>query len=455
MLYFIFITNILLIYKFQYFFYRKCREDCKNHVDKINSSNLCYKRNNKSWKLRNDSSGVSGALHLDYFHNTTNQTVTSMPNTTNVSTTKKTLSSKHHSNNQHCLDIRRKPVKGCYCSELKKIQQKSTKTQSKSCSSRKCKSHILPAIVIENNYEKSTISSPISCETLRRVQKIDYTPKSQFLRNVRSKISLLQSAAGDCPQICSRSQCYHELMTKKDTYIITPDICKSIDQLKTENKIHDLTKSKVKEKYSSTETIEKSDKGIQVCLKKESKSSSTSIPCVPSINICSIKKTKDKICECQKENSRNDLEKCENSVKKSLDEIEQKHLSDKEMRDLNKFREKNYFDTHGSLDILVSSKSSGSLEQYFLNDRLFPERSRKIHKKDLVVTMPPCATTQFKRIHYFPRYIVHQEKSNFNTIGKKKRCQTCPLTGHAIDLGITKIKVPLNSLALKYQKRLP
>lgn len=415
---------------------------------------------------------MNEALHLDYFRNTTNQTLTSMPNTTNTSTTKKTLiSSKHHSNNQHCLDIRRKPVKGCYCSELKKIQQKSIKTQSKSCTSRKCKSHILPAIVIENNYEKSTISSPISCETLRRVQKIDYVPKSQFLRNVRSKISLLQSAAGDCPQICSRSQCYHELMTKKDIYS-PPCICESIDQLKTDNKIHDLTKSKVNEKYSSSETIEKSDKGIQVSLRKESKSlSSTSVPCVPNITICNIKKTEDKIseikCQCQKENSKdlkNDLEKKDNAdsekcgtkfVKKSLDKIEQKHLSDKEMRDLNKFREKNYFDTHGSNDILVSSKSSGSLEQYFLNERLFPERSRNIHKKDLVVTMPPCVTTQLKRIHYFPRYIVHQEKNNFNTTCKKKRCQTCPLTGHAIDLGITKIKVPLNSLALKYQKRLP
>lgn len=411
---------------------------------------------------------MSGALHLDYFRNTSNQTLTSMPNTTNASTKKTLISSKKYSDNQHCLDIRRKPVKGCYCSELKKLQQKSIKTQSKSYYCKKCKSHILPAIVIEDNYEKSIISTPISCETLRRVQKIDYVPKSQFLRNVRSKISLLQSAAGDCPQICSRSQCYHKLITKKDICSI-PDTYKSMDQLKTDNKIiPDLTKPKVCEKYSSSETesIEKSDKGIQVSLKKkESKIlSSTSIPYIPSIS--DLKKTevykidkyqeeKPKVCKNDLEKKDADSEEVTVCVKKSVDEIEQKHPSDKEMKDLNKFREKNYFDTHGSSDILVSSKSSGSLEQYFLNDRLFPERSRTIHKKDLVVTMPPCATTQLKRIHYFPRYIVHQEKSNCNTIGKKKRCQTCPLTGHAIDLGITKIKVPLNSLALKYQKRLP
>lgn len=377
-----------------------------------------------------------------------------MPNTTNASTKKTLISSKKYSDNQHCLDIRRKPVKGCYCSELKKLQQKSIKTQSKSYYCKKCKSHILPAIVIEDNYEKSTISTPISCETLRRVQKIDYVPKSQFLRNVRSKISLLQSAAGDCPQICSRSQCYHKLITKKDICSI-PDTYKSMDQLKTDNKI-----------IPETESIEKSDKGIQVSLKKkESKIlSSTSIPYIPSIS--DLKKTevykidkyqeeKPKVCKNDLEKKDADSEEVTVCVKKSVDEIEQKHPSDKEMKDLNKFREKNYFDTHGSSDILVSSKSSGSLEQYFLNDRLFPERSRTIHKKDLVVTMPPCATTQLKRIHYFPRYIVHQEKSNCNTIGKKKRCQTCPLTGHAIDLGITKIKVPLNSLALKYQKRLP
>lgn len=411
---------------------------------------------------------MSGALHLDYFRNISNQTLTSMPNTTNASTKKTLISSKKYSDNQHCLDIRRKPVKGCYCSELKKLQQKSIKTQSKSYYCKKCKSHILPAIVIEDNYEKSTISTPISCETLRRVQKIDYVPKSQFLRNVRSKISLLQSAAGDCPQICSRSQCYHKLITKKDICSI-PDTYKSMDQLKTDSKIiPDLTKPKVCEKYSSSETesIEKSDKGIQVSLKKkESKIlSSTSIPYIPSIS--DLKKTevykidkyqeeKPKVCKNDLEKKDADSEEVTVCVKKSVDEIEQKHPSDKEMKDLNKFREKNYFDTHGSSDILVSSKSSGSLEQYFLNDRLFPERSRTIHKKDLVVTMPPCATTQLKRIHYFPRYIVHQEKSNCNTIGKKKRCQTCPLTGHAIDLGITKIKVPLNSLALKYQKRLP
>lgn len=411
---------------------------------------------------------MSGALHLDYFRNTSNQTLTSMPNTTNASTKKTLISSKKYSDNQHCLDIRRKPVKGCYCSELKKLQQKSIKTQSKSYYCKKCKSHILPAIVIEDNYEKSIISTPISCETLRRVQKIDYVPKSQFLRNVRSKISLLQSAAGDCPQICSRSQCYHKLITKKDICSI-PDTYKSMDQLKTDSKIiPDLTKPKVCEKYSSSETesIEKSDKGIQVSLKKkESKIlSSTSIPYIPSIS--DLKKTevykidkyqeeKPKVCKNDLEKKDADSEEVTVCVKKSVDEIEQKHPSDKEMKDLNKFREKNYFDTHGSSDILVSSKSSGSLEQYFLNDRLFPERSRTIHKKDLVVTMPPCATTQLKRIHYFPRYIVHQEKSNCNTIGKKKRCQTCPLTGHAIDLGITKIKVPLNSLALKYQKRLP
>ncbi|EZA57831.1 Protein takeout [Ooceraea biroi] len=122
---------------------------------------------------------------------------------------------------------------------------------------------------------------------------------------------------------------------------------------------------------------------------------------------------------------------------------------DHEVADLRKFREQNYFETHGSCHTLASSRSSGSLQQYLLNERLFPEPVSRIRKQDLVVTMPPCATTQKKRIHYFPRYVVRQEKNMSNANYKRKRCQSCPLTGHAIDLGILKAKPPLNSLALK------
>ncbi|XP_017763078.1 PREDICTED: uncharacterized protein LOC108552906 [Eufriesea mexicana] len=461
------------------------KENSRNH-GKINLPHSLIKKDNKSWKLRNDSSGVGGALRSDCFCNSPNQTSASMSNT---STAKKILtSSKKHFENQSSLEnIYRKPVKECYCNtEIRKAQHKSTRTQHRPRSPcKKCRSHInFPAITIEDNFEKSTLSSPISCETLRRVQKIDYAPKSQFLRNVTSRVSLLQAATGDCPDTCFRSQCYHEMMAKKNVHDVG-----SIHQLKVDKRLEanhhsatsTLTKSKISEKYSSSgnESVEKCSKGIQVSLKKHSKpkvvrrtlSSKASVPDIKKTKSSSKVLTKSKKpvsskeCQCCHKNmpqqskavsEEEDSEKYKDSVciNKLENEIGREHVFDREMRELKKFREQNYFDTHGSSHTL-SSKSSGSLEQYLLNDRLFAEPTKRIHKKDLVVTMPPCVTTQLKRMHYFPRYIVRQEKNNLNVNYKKKRCQTCPLTGHAIDLGVTKIRPPLNSLALKYQKRLP
>ncbi|KOC65294.1 hypothetical protein WH47_09873 [Habropoda laboriosa] len=473
----------------------------KREIKKINSQNLSFGENYRdhvgernSWKLRNDSSGVAGALCQNYYCSSPNQTLTSMPN---KSTIKRVLvSSKKHSENQHYSEnISRKPVKECYCNiDTKKVQLRSRRTQHKQSSPCKCcKSHVnFTAVPVEYNFEKPTVTSPISCETLRRVEKIDYAPRSQFLRNVRSKVSLLQTAAatGDSPESCSRSQHYHEFMARKNIHNADPMHQLRTDDKKSQTSNH-LTKyipvrSETTEESSSSEAenIDRSSKGVHVPLKKHSKpkvlvkrtlSSKTSVPDVkktkPSSKVATKSKKTVSSKECQycdknkPEHSKNVLQRdnytesedyqgtvCTNRLPKESD---REFLSEREMRELKKFREQNYFDTHGSNHTLVSSKSSGSLEQYLLNDRLFPEHTGRIHKKDLVVTMPPCATTQRKRIHYFPRYIVRQEKSNFNGNCKKKRCQTCPLTGHAIDLGITKIRPPLNSLALKYQKRLP
>ncbi|XP_076761824.1 uncharacterized protein LOC143429879 [Xylocopa sonorina] len=460
-------------------------ENCGNNAGATGS---LYKGNIKSWKLRNDSSGVGGALRSDCLCNSPNQTLASMPNT---STVRRVLtSSKKRSEHQHCLEnVRRKSVKGCYCNpETKKVQLRSTRTRQKQYSPcKRCKSHAnFPAIVIEDNYEKPDLTSPISCETLRRVQRIDYAPRSQFLRNVRSRVSILQSTAGrgDCPETCYKSPCYHEFMANKN--ISKP---RSIYQLKTDGDkpekleiVHARVRSETSDEQlnSGIEVVEKSNKGVQVSLGRPSKykdvikktlSSKTSVPDVKSnssLNVASKKTVSNKGCQCCQrsmseyskptlnEMNHVDTKEYQDSVCTNRSHKENKeYLSDKEVRELKKFREQNYFDTHGSNHTLVSSKSSGSLEQYLLNDRLFPEPVRRVHKKDLVVTMPACATVQRKRVHYFPRYIVRQEKGNFNGNCKKKRCQSCPLTGHAIDLGITKIRAPLNSLALKYQKRLP
>ena len=456
------------------------REGYKTHTDE---PSLLNKRSIKSWKLRNDSKGVGAALCSDYFCNSPRQPSASMPN---IPTTKKLLTStKKHSENQCCLEhINRKPVKECYCNpNNRKIQLRSGRTQHKQRSP--CKYHkshtYTSAVTIEDN-EKQLLTSPISCETLRRLQKIDYAPRSQFLRNVQSKVSLLQSTAakGDCPEICSRSQYYHEFMSRQ----ANPQDEKSErkNQLTNSESLPKMpiTLEPSKSKSSELENVDRLSKGIQVSLKKQPKpkavvkrtlSSKKSVP--------DLKKSSSKLSTKSKRISINkDCPCCHNNksqyskttpenyvvsgdyqptvcINKDQEEIDKEYLSDQEIRELRNFREQNYFDTHGSNHTLVSSKSSGSLEQYFLNDRLFPEAAKRIHKKDLVVTMPACATVQRKRIHYFPRYIVRQEKNNFNSNCKKKRYQSCPLTGHAIDLGITKIRSPLNSLALKYQKRLP
>ncbi|XP_076249680.1 uncharacterized protein LOC143188987 [Calliopsis andreniformis] len=470
------------------------RDDYQNCVNKCFHS----KRNITSWYLRNDSSGVGAALYTDCFCNNSNNTLRSMPN---ISTPKKLLiSSKKHCEERQCCpkNIVRKPVKECYCyPEIKKIQLRSTRTQHKRESPcRHCKSHndFKPAVIIEDT-KRSNLSSPISCETLRRVQKIDYAPRSQFLRNVQSKVSLLQTA-GDCPEPCFRSACYHDLMGRKSSYNIDSIHHATVDKESKSN--YDLTKSRSssklykslesseEEQTSGSESIDKSDEDIQMPSKRQlkpkliTKRTLTSKKSVPDIkktksnSKISIKSKKvlqphyrehSYVHDNKVENpSRTILNKDAVNLKdyqqgvylnSKLEKGDGTHVTDKEVKELRTFREQNYFDTHGSSHTLISSRSSGSLEQYVLNDRLFPESTRRIHKKDLVVTMPACATLQRKRMHYFPRYIVRQEKGNSNINHKKKRCQSCPLTGHAIDLGVTKTRSPLNSLALKYQKRLP
>ncbi|XP_063987465.1 uncharacterized protein LOC135167819 isoform X2 [Diachasmimorpha longicaudata] len=124
---------------------------------------------------------------------------------------------------------------------------------------------------------------------------------------------------------------------------------------------------------------------------------------------------------------------------------------DRETLELRKFREKNYFDTHESGGGGQSCESSGSLEQFQLNDRLFPEPVGRLSRNNIVVSLKPCATAQMKMVHYFPRNIVRENKREF--FGRSKgRHRSCPLTGHAVDLGVLRTYCPADSLALKHQK---
>lgn len=393
----------------------------------------------------------------------------------------------------------RKPVKECYCrSEVNKTQARSLRTQRKFVSPCCCYRGEVEFRPNREIGEKSVLTLPISCETLRRVREIDYAPRSQFLRNVQNKICELRTAdQGDYLRSCPRSSSYHRLVTSArmqdtlaDKKMALLGEHKRVDDNRQESPASPTAtaNSLASEQSGSDDVACASSKETQVSSRKLSKSTlRKTIKCRRQIPESSerpaskspmrSKRTarlhkQDCPCCCRSElkrktlkfsgdkkrSERYDLPEYSERGKRCLrnDEIRTFENSvDQEMENLRKFREQNYFETHGSSHTLISSRlsRSGSLQQYMLNDRLFPEPVGKIDKQDLVVTIPSSATMQRKRIHYFPRYVVRQEKNSYNTNYWRKRCQSCPLTGHAIDLGVLKIRPPLNSLALKYQKR--
>ncbi|XP_072749700.1 uncharacterized protein [Anoplolepis gracilipes] len=453
--------------------------NCCNH-----KSQGSIERNTNLWKLRNDSSEISAVLNPDFFCVNSKHTTMSVPNIT--SSGKLILTSKK----PRQQFTPRKPVKECYCNyEVKKIHVRSSRTQRKPASPcRQCRSQFEIKSIKETDH-KAALTSPISCETFRRVKKIDYTPRSQFLRNVQNKVFELQTGGeGDCLRTCPRSSSYHRFMTSprmqdtiQDEKSTLPNEHKRVDK-------RQLFPASPKTPANSlaSERIESDDvtctlsKGIQVFSRKLSKStlrktlrskrqipksSERPISKSPTRSKRAIQLCKQDCPCCTKEPNRTTkFDKDERVQTYNLPEYSEQRdqclkqddgftiddTVDQEIENLKKFREQNYFETHGSSHTLTSSRS---LQQYLLNERLFPESVGKIHKQDLVVTMPPCATMQKKRIHYFPRYVVRQEKKACNTNYRRKQCQSCPLTGHAIDLGVLKARPPLNSLALKYQKR--
>ncbi|KAL6254353.1 hypothetical protein P5V15_014401 [Pogonomyrmex californicus] len=378
----------------------------------------------------------------------------------------------------------RKPVKGCYCySEMNKMHIKS-RNQHKSVSCPyHCKSEFKFRSIREID-DKVTLPSS-SCEIFKRIQKINYTPRSQFLRNIQSKICELRDQ-GDHLWTCPQSSNYHRSLTNarmqntfSDEKIILQNECKCVDE-KQKTSISPIvsTNSIANEQNKSKrdDVVCTLNKKTRVSPRKLSKSTRKTIRFRKQILDSSEKyKSKSSMqskkttqlckqdCSCRSElNKKIDDNKCENAEKQNLLEHRDRYLRheddsaiedsmDREIEDMRKFRQQNFFETHSSNHALTSSKSE-LLQQYLLNERLFPEPMGKIQRQNLMVTISPC-TTQRKCVHYFPRYVVQQEKSAYNTNYIRKRCQSCPLIGHAVDLGILKTRPPLNSLALKYQKR--
>lgn len=433
------------------------------------------------WKLRNDSSGVSAVLYPNYYCSSPKRTTALTPSM--MSSAKLTLTSKKPQ--EHITP--RKPVKECYCyPEVRKVNLRSSKTRQKVTSPcHQCRSQLQPVEEI-----KTALTSPISCETYRRVQKIDYTPRSQFLRNVQSRLCEWKSEGqGDCSPTCPRSSSYHRIMASARLHDTDFD---QETALSKEDKRVDGQESLTTPKVAPANSIVSNSDTVICTSNKEIRTSSSRRRCKPALRKTIFSKkptsrspTRDERTSCEYDCRcccRDELEgtarcvrdkrekkanlpryherrirrthsKCEGDA--VIDDALTDSSLDREVKDLRNFREQNYFETHGSNHTLASSRSSGSLKQYLLNERLFPEPVGKIHKQDLVVSMPPCATTGKKRIHYFPRHVVRQEKSVYNTNYRRKRHQSCPLTGHAVDLGILKVRPPLNSLALKHQKKAP
>ncbi|XP_012219467.1 uncharacterized protein [Linepithema humile] len=448
----------------------------------------CYLRKNSDiWKLRNDSSEISAVLCPDFCD--PQRATTSAPNM--ISSAKLTLTSRKPK--EECSRIiSRKPVKDCYCySKVNEMHLRSSRTLHKPtlpCCN--CRS-LFEFKPIKETDDKTTLTSPISCETFRRVQKIDYTPRSQFLRNVQNKVCELRTGGqGDCVQTCPGLSNYCRFITNarlqdiSNEKLTLPNERKHVDEKQKSpnsptvpanslaSEQHDSDRDNVtcvfnRRAQASAQKLSKStlrktirSRKYQQILESSQRSKS------PIQNKKAMQLLKqDYPCRCMNELEKETKRVGKHKLSEYYDRRDRcsKHddgsavddTVNQEVEDLRKFREQNYFETHGSNYTLASSRSSGSLQQYFLNERLFPEPIGRIHRQDLVVTMPPCATTQKKRIHCFPRYVIRQEKKVCNTSYRRKRCQSCPLTGHAIDLGILKTRPLLNSLALKYQKQIP
>ncbi|XP_066592728.1 uncharacterized protein [Prorops nasuta] len=388
----------------------------------------------------------------------------------------------------------RKPIRECYCNlEGRKVHHKD-KILKKSSSLSDCSKDSSDAVQMasrKDNEEQS--SSPLSSDTLRRINKINYVPKSQFLRNVRSKASLDKKATFfDQSDKCPRLNCHERLQggadIKRDKYyhrIPTASTLESSNTYRLEKSDSLPEMRNLEENHGACSQMHKCPKISQTNAKavnrKPTVFSKRSLPGekrerslsgfqTRSRKNMEARREKDCYCKsCKKVHgsSRKDASSkedkrtcgsCSNCWKHAYTlKEEMRNLVDEHINELRKFRDQNYFDTHGSEHTLSSSVSSDSVQQCYLNDRLFPEPVRRVQRDKLAVTLPPCATKQGKRIHCFPRYVVWQNKSSGRKLpcNEKRRCQGCPLTGHAIDLGALKRNLPSNSLALEFQKRLP
>ncbi|CAD6237391.1 GSCOCG00002286001-RA-CDS [Cotesia congregata] len=389
----------------------------------------------------------------------------------------------------------RKPIKGCYCvynnnknSKNKLRSQPSWTTASDTdfwpCTY--CKSNFDIKLTDLSTENQLPGAPTFSSDTFRKISKINYTPTSEFLGNVKrqtsrqnSQVSVLtvesqssiqelskKSSMADSQLIESRklgselklAKSYESIVSEKN---ITPEIQTIFTSTASyKNSSSSLTDNKLKKSISLSSDLNSREKEKFV----------KNLPRIVVQNNCRCKNCLTKDVKARNLTSRKQVcAKCGGKRLSLLSSDKIDSETDKETRELGDFRDKNYFDTHGSSRTLLTTPLTPPemLRQHQLNDRLFPELVDE--DNNLVVSIPLLSDDQLKKIiHYFPRDIVTQYcKNNADTDKKKKNIQRkCPLTGHIINLyKFNHIKKPqpyiisnnninINSLALNFQKKI-
>ncbi|XP_015520374.1 uncharacterized protein LOC107224717 [Neodiprion lecontei] len=444
---------------------KKLRSQDSYRLHGTSKRRSAYGRQSDIWKLRNDSSGVGALLCPDYFRPSSKYESVSA---TDMSANRRLPVVKPERKQPKSSSPRRSVVKECYCQtamlQTRKANQRSMRTRhAPIClpSFRETDDAVHGDAGSPRDPPELAYSPPLSTTTLRRAQKIDYTPRSEFLRRVQSKINTLRDSQLGTPRAPSPLP-----RRFNSTSGNVPGNSKSLEERRNGGvelprkhncrrgvDIEALPKktSLPKKTIASRKLMNDQNKPANFRSRERRAAFRSSSPDGRTLRMVSGDGNfsrpsvgdERKSCPCS-----------EYRADKFLGEQGENEAVDSEVNDVRKFRDKNYFDTHASCPSLLGSRSSGSLQQFRLNERLFPEPVGRVHRDDLVVSIPPCATRQRRGVHYFPRSIVRQEKNASNTnYTKKRRCPAgCPLIGHAVDLGALKVSHPSNSLALRFQK---
>lgn len=384
-----------------------------------------------------------------------------------VLTSKSRLDTKAH---------QRKPVKECYC--ISEMPERSESLNGREEKKNACEKHAreLVEIYCSENAEtgkSSLIETLLGCETLRRAGRITYLPNSEFLRRVQGKVYChgRKKSARVFSDVSSSPSCGESEKTIKDKKTIAAEIgdcekskrnggVKSSVKSSRSGSLENSTKSRENEKKMERQREAKGKPKV-VDKKMEIRGDGIVVDKGKSRKIVRTISAQSRCCNAEKKHSgaakkvqniesrRKELERnsyvgdCDCQIggnaemsgetrwRLSRDRMNARAgESEERVRELNKFRRANYFETHGSVDTLVG-RSRSSMQQTInpcdLNDRLF--------------AAGVSGGKNVKRIHYYPSYVVREEKQTDDTGCRKKirSRSSCDLIGHVIDLGVLKI----------------